>query len=131
MARPLPEWIGKTPDSAIPDRVRRRVFDAWGGRCHVSGREIDPLRDEYEIDHVIALCNGGENRESNLAPILIEIHKIKTRANRREKDKVERVRRKHLGLHRPKTRPMPCGRNSPWKKPVGSFRPVPRHEVAS
>jgi 5-methylcytosine-specific restriction protein A len=98
--RSLPEWRGRTADTAVPERVQRRVFDAWAGRCYLSGREIDPVRDIWQIEHVKALCNGGENRESNLAPALVEPHQIKTRADRAEKDKVERIRRKHLGLHK-------------------------------
>lgn len=123
--RSVPEWRGKTPDSKIPDRVRRRVFDAWDGMCHVSRQKIDPLRDTYEIDHIVALCNGGEHAESNLAPVLIEHHREKTRRDRAEKDKVERIRRKHLRLHKPKW-PMQGGRHSRLKKPVGGGNAVPR-----
>jgi 5-methylcytosine-specific restriction protein A len=31
--RALPEWIGKTADSAVPARVRVRIFDRYEGRC--------------------------------------------------------------------------------------------------
>lgn len=114
MPRSVPEWIGKTDDAPIPARVARRVFDTWDGICHVSGRRIDPVRDEYQIDHIKALCNGGENRESNLAPILIEPHREKTRRDVAEKNKVERVRRKHLGIRSPSR--MPGSRDSKFKK---------------
>lgn len=33
MTRDVEEWIGKTPDSAIPKRVRLRVFERLGGQC--------------------------------------------------------------------------------------------------
>lgn len=119
--RSVPEWIGKTPDSPVPERVSRRVFDAYGGRCYLTGRTIDPVRDEWHIEHKIALCNGGRNAESNLAPALVEPHRIKTRADRSEKDKVERVRRKHLGIHKSTSRPIPGSRNSPFKHRLGKF----------
>lgn len=54
--------------------------------------------DKWQVDHVIALINGGENRESNLAPILDAPHKEKTREDVRLKSKVARTKAKHLGL---------------------------------
>lgn len=69
MTRSIPEWHGATPDSAIPPRVRARVFEANGGICHVSGRKI-AAGELWDCEHVIALINGGENRESNLKPAL-------------------------------------------------------------
>ena len=95
--RTVPEWIGETPETAVPLRVKMRVFDAHGGRCHWSGKKI-AAGDRWDVDHVRALINGGENRESNLAPILREKHKEKTARDIDEKAKVARLRAKHLGL---------------------------------
>jgi 5-methylcytosine-specific restriction protein A len=97
MSRSVPEWIGKTPNTSVPPRVRARVFVAHGGVCHLSGRRVRP-GDAWECDHVIALVNGGENRESNLAPALRDKHREKTAADVAEKSKVERIRKKHLGI---------------------------------
>ena len=69
--RTVPEWIGETPATALPLRVKLRVFDRHGGRCHWSGKKI-AAGDRWDVDHICALANGGENRESNLAPILRE-----------------------------------------------------------
>lgn len=103
MAREVPEWIGKSADTAIPPRVKLRVFEAYGGRCHWSGQKIKP-GDEWDADHVIALINGGQNRETNLAPILRgKPHKEKTAQDVAEKSKVARMRQKHLGIF-PKAR---------------------------
>ena len=96
--RALPEWIGSSPDAAIPPRVRLRVFEAHGGKCYLSGRKI-MAGEEWDVDHVIAICNGGENRESNLAPALKAKHREKTRADVGEKSKVDRIRKKHLGIY--------------------------------
>jgi 5-methylcytosine-specific restriction endonuclease McrA len=95
--RTLSEWIGATPDTPIPPRVRLRVFEAHGGVCHISGRKIR-AGEKWEADHVIALINGGENRESNLAPALSDKHKAKTAADVRQKADVARKRQKHLGI---------------------------------
>lgn len=96
--RAVPEWVGKTPDSAIPPRVRLRVFEAYGGRCYLSGRKIMP-GDKWQIDHITALANGGAHREANLAPVLDAPHKAKTAADVAEKSKVARIRAKFLGIY--------------------------------
>lgn len=100
-ARFIPEWIGKTPDSAIPPRVKLRVWERQGGRCALTGKKIQP-GDRWEVDHIVALVNGGENREGNLQVVLATAHKVKTRADVAEKAKVARLREKHLGMRPPK-----------------------------
>lgn len=112
--RTPPEWIGKTPDSAIPPRVRLRVFEAHGGVCHLTGQKIWP-GDEWDCDHIQALCNGGEHRESNLAPALRPAHRAKTAEDVKLRAKADRVRKKHLGIHQSRT-PLNCGRKSRFKK---------------
>ena len=105
MSREIPEWIGKDDNTAIPPRVRFRVLLAHGSRCYKSNREIRP-GDSFQIDHVRALINGGENRESNLAPILGDAHKVKTRADVEEKSKTYRMAAKHAGTWPKSPRPM-------------------------
>lgn len=96
--RSVPEWIGATPDTPVPPRVKLRVFLAHGGRCHLTGRIIRPPADKWECDHVIALTNGGENRESNLAPALADAHREKTNRDVAEKAKTASLQMSHLGL---------------------------------
>lgn len=98
MSRAVAEWIGATPDTPAPPRVRARVFEAYGGRCHWTGRKIQ-AGEAWDLDHVRALINGGANRESNLAPILRgKPHKEKTARDVAEKSKVARIKAKHLGV---------------------------------
>jgi len=97
MARKTEEWIGKTDDTPVPTRVRLRVFERFGGVCHISGRKIMP-GDKWDMDHVIALINGGENRESNLAPALSQEHKKKTAQDSSQKSKTAKIKERHLGL---------------------------------
>lgn len=101
--RSVPEWIGRTPDSKIPPRVRVRVFMRDDGRCQCGcGRRIT-VGDKWQTDHRIALTNGGENRERNLFTLLTAHHKVKTRADVAEKSKVARMRAKHLGIKKDRT----------------------------
>jgi 5-methylcytosine-specific restriction endonuclease McrA len=100
--RSIPEWKGKTDDTPVPPRVRLRVFNRFGGVCYLSGKAIRP-GDKWEIEHVIALSNGGEHRESNMAPALVVPHRAKTKQDRKLKAKVDRVRKRHLGIRKPRT----------------------------
>lgn len=97
MSRTVPEWIGKTDDTPVPPRVRLRVFERYEGRCYITGRKIRP-GDAWECDHVKAIINGGENRESNLAPALADKHRHKTDADLSTKSKTARMKAKHLGV---------------------------------
>ncbi len=99
--RAIPEWIGKTPDTPVPERVRLRVFERYSGKCYLSGAKIWPT-DAWHVEHIKSLKAGGGNRESNLAPALTMPHKIKTAAERSVTAKVERTRKKHLGITVPK-----------------------------
>ncbi len=101
MMRSVDEWIGKTDDERPPERVMLRVFDRDNGICHRSKRRIR-TGELWELDHIKAICNGGQNRESNLAPILKSKHKEKTAEDVAEKSDTNRIRAKHLGLRRPK-----------------------------
>jgi 5-methylcytosine-specific restriction endonuclease McrA len=97
--RSVEEWIGKNDDTPVPPRVRLRIFDRDNGRCHLSGRKIR-VGEKWELEHIVALCNGGEHRETNLAPALVKPHKAKTAQDRKIKAKDDRVRKKNSGIKR-------------------------------
>lgn len=114
--RSVPEWIGKTSDSNIPDRVRMRVAERDGWRCQCGcDRDILPW-ESWDTDHKKALVNGGENRESNLRTLLTEHHRLKTAQDVSEKSKIYRVKKRHRGLR--KTSKFACARTSKWKKKI-------------
>lgn len=117
MSRSLPEWIGKTDDTAPPPRVKLRIIDRQGGRCAYCMRKLGVAGEGIEFDHTRALINGGENREANLQALCLICHRGKTREDVAEKSKVDRVRKKALGLNRPK-------RKIPYRKFDGT--PVPK-----
>jgi 5-methylcytosine-specific restriction protein A len=113
MTRSTPEWCGKSDDSAIPPRVRLRVFEKHNGICHLSGRKIG-AGEPWDCDHVIALVNGGSHRESNLAPALRDKHREKTKADVAEKSAVYQKRLTHLGL---RTAPRQKIQSAGFRKP--------------
>lgn len=93
-ARAVEEWIGKTPDSVIPDIVKARVFSRYGGKCGLTGKKL--AAGEYDIDHRIPLKDEGQNRESNLWPIWKKKHKEKTAAENSDRAKILRLQQKQL-----------------------------------
>lgn len=116
--RTLPEWIGKTADTAIPPRVKLRLIDGQGGKCASCVRNLGLAGEPIEFDHIIALINGGENREANLQALCPFCHRGKTAEDVAEKSTVARKRKKALGLT--KTRfPLPGSRGSKWKRKIG------------
>jgi 5-methylcytosine-specific restriction protein A len=118
MSRAVEEWIGKTPDTPAPPRVRLRVFERYNGVCYLSGRKIMP-GDKWQIEHPQALINGGENRESNMAPALDQPHKVKSAQDVKQKAKNDRVRKRHIGIKKPRTM-------TRWRRFDGSIREAGR-----
>lgn len=94
--RSVKEWIGRSPDSKVPDKVRDRVLLRGNKTCYLTGLPILP-GDKWQVEHKKALALGGENRESNLAPALVEPHKLKTSFEIDLKAKADRMGRKHRG----------------------------------
>lgn len=129
MPRSVPEWIGKTDDTAAPPRVRLRVFERCEGKCGECGRKIRP-GESWTLEHLIALINGGKNAESNLGVTCGWCLPAKNAADVAEKSKVARVRAKHLGLRKPSSfksagfpaRPKQHRATTPLTKRVGQFQ---------
>lgn len=116
MSRSVEEWFGATPNTAVPPRVRLRVFDRDGGKCTCGcGRRITAA-DKWETDHIIAIINGGENREKNLCTLLKPCHDLKTGKDVAEKSVIYSIRKKYLGIKK-KSR-FPGSRDSPFKRKV-------------
>ena len=97
MGRTIPEWIGKSPDTQPSKAVKDRLFLRQNGRCAITGQKIRP-GDETHVDHVLALKDGGENREGNLQLVLAKPHRAKTADENKGRAKERRIRLKHAGL---------------------------------
>jgi 5-methylcytosine-specific restriction protein A len=88
--RALPEWQGKDDDTPIPPRVQQRVADRAGYRCENCHVRVPS---GGEIDHTIALINGGGNRENNLRFLCRNCHQAKSRNDVAEKSKIAKTKR--------------------------------------
>ena len=114
MTRAVPEWQGKTSDTAVPVRVRIRVWERAGGHCHRCNRKLGP-GDVWTLEHVQALINGGANAEHNLDVTCFWCFPIKNAEDVAQKAKNASVKAGHVGV-RESRNPLPGGRKSKWKK---------------
>lgn len=111
-ARAVEEWMGKNPDTPIPDRVVLRILERQGGKCAKTGVKL--YAGKFIKEHVKPLWLGGENRESNIALYADEVSKEKTRAEATVRAKVNRMKAKHL-LPKPKSKIKSRGFNQPFE----------------
>jgi 5-methylcytosine-specific restriction protein A len=105
--RSVLEWIGKTDDHMPPPSIRARIFDRCEGVCHISKRKLQPC-DEWHLDHIKSIRNGGENRETNLAPAYGPAHREKTAKENSDGAKADRMRVKHIGADDEPKNPIPA-----------------------
>lgn len=124
--RSTPEWIGKRDETQPPPRVIARLALEQGGRCACGcTRKFSP-RDKPQADHIIALINGGENRESNLQLLIEACHRKKTRKDVAIKSKTARIQKRNLGLKKRST--FANSKDGKWKTRLTANGPltVPR-----
>jgi 5-methylcytosine-specific restriction protein A len=105
MSRSVPEWVGSSPDAAIPQRVKLRVWARCEGKCALTGKTL-MAGDAYDFDHIRPLILGGEHREANLQLVSRDAHRLKTRDDVKAKSKADRVRAKFLGVWPKSKRPL-------------------------
>ena len=115
--RSVKKWVGKTDDSMPPPRVRARIFQRFEGICQETGRKITAA-DAWDLDHTIAIADGGANDEDNLRPVLRKAHQAKTAAENSERAVVRRKQNKHLGIKKPRRHIIAGSKDSGWKKPL-------------
>lgn len=137
MSRSVREWVGKTDDERVPDRVKLRIWRRQCGQanftiCPLSGL---PLRwtDKKHLHHDKALILGGEHRETNLFWVHAAANSEEAKAEVAIRAKNDSVSKKHAGIATPGPKIQSAGfrpvdknpnRNRPTKqipKPRGMF----------
>lgn len=116
----LKEWIGKTPEAMPGQTVLLRLYAKQNGICACGcGQLMNLNRDKVDCDHIIAVIDGGENRESNLQLLLHPCHKAKTSAEASARSEERRHKAKAFtALRQPSAR-------------AGGFRKAPPQRRAS
>lgn len=69
---------------SIPTKVRKRVYEKYGGQCAYCGEPIEYK--EMQVDHMEPLAKGGADSEENYMPacVSIEIYNEKLYTARKE-----------------------------------------------
>ena len=114
MTRSVPEWVATHPDQDVPPRVRFRIWLRDGGVCQC-GCTTKIVCKDWDLDHKVALVNGGEHRETNLQVMLRAHHRDKTKADVAEKSRVRRKAMRHAGIRKRKHL-IPGSVGTPWRK---------------
>ncbi|WP_457797586.1 HNH endonuclease [Methylocystis sp. S23] len=65
--RSVNEWIGKSPDAKVPDRVRLRILRRFEGKCYLTKILIADGQ-AFDLEHIKPLEEGGEHREGISRP---------------------------------------------------------------
>jgi 5-methylcytosine-specific restriction protein A len=89
----------------ISARERLAICSAADWTCHICGCAIDPIRERYDIEHVIPLEMGGDEAKGskNLQPAHAACHKTKTSVDAWQIAKSKRREARHLGAVKPRS----------------------------
>lgn len=121
------EWIGRRQTSMPSDNVQLRIGERQGNRCGCGcGHVFDYSVDQIDCDHIVALKDGGENREANLQLLLRQHHVTKTNAEATARATANRHKAKAFKHQQSKGRGFPKSHpqntaTAPLKKRVGYF----------
>lgn len=105
------------PRKALTPQQKLKLFIAEGGMCCVCGQKIDGVKQAWD-EHIKPLWLDGTNAPENRGVAHAKCARQKTDAEATIRSKVRAVAEKHMGARTTKTRPMPCGRKSPFKRKV-------------
>lgn len=107
----------------LSTKMRLQIFTDASGCCHLCGVKIG-VGERWEVEHVIALSLGGEDRPENMRPAHVACHKVKSAKDAADTARAVRRQAIHLGAKRQSSRPLPGGRNSPFRKKInGTVEP--------
>jgi 5-methylcytosine-specific restriction protein A len=106
------------PRKRLTDHQRAAIFLNFGGICHRCERKLRS-GDSWQLDHIIALENGGKDEPDNLAPCCDWCHKGKTAEDHGKAAKGRAVAVSTIiprSQRQKKGRPMMGSKASGWRK---------------
>ena len=114
----MTEDVGTTKRKHMTPRMRLKIWENHKGMCALCGGKIDGVRQRWIVEHMRALELGGEDSESNMAPVHEACAIAKTvgkNGDHARAAKAKRVKTKHLGIKKNKN-PLPGSKGSKWKR---------------
>ncbi len=88
---------------SLGTRERDRLANLHGWTCHICKAPIDGVRERYEIEHVIPWAISRDDSDENRKPAHVHCHAVKTKDDRKDISKTERMRLKANGSWRSRT----------------------------
>lgn len=114
-----------TKRKPLTSKQKLQLFVKKGGKCCLCGQKINNVHEAWD-EHLVPLIDGGGNEIENRDVAHDKCARQKTAAEAGSRAKLRGAAARHFGAHTPKTKPMPGGRKSPWKRKMdGSW--VRRH----
>ena len=111
-----PNDVGTTRRRKLTPHQRLAIWERARGTCVLCYQSIDGVRERWIIEHIRALELGGLDEPDNMGPAHETCANVKTRDDHHRTAKAKRQKIRHLGAGQTKNRPLPCGRQSRWKK---------------
>lgn len=110
--------VGTTARKALTPTQRLKMFEAHKGMCVLCGAKIH-AGERWIDEHLAPLSQGGSNDLSNRGPAHEACADTKTFGKDGDlatAAKLKRIKMRHLGIHKPKGRPLPGSKASGLKR---------------
>ena len=111
----LPTPYTVTPRKPLTAKQRLQQFIDHKGRCCLCGATIDGVRERWIDEHELSLWLEGGNELENRGVAHERCAKVKTSKEATQRARGRNFAERHLGAKR-SSKPLPGGKNSPWKK---------------
>jgi 5-methylcytosine-specific restriction endonuclease McrA len=110
-----PSDVATTRRRKLTPRQHLLIWERARGICVLCEQPIDGVRELWIIEHLRAMELGAADEPDNMGPAHETCGHRKTQDDHRRAAKAKRQKIHHLGAALSK-HPMPCGRQSRWKK---------------
>jgi 5-methylcytosine-specific restriction protein A len=118
MAFRICEDVGTTARKKMTPRRALKLWERHSGVCVLCHQPIDGAREDWFIEHLIALENGGsdDDESGNLGPAHLWHKASKDAVDHSTGAQAKRRKRRHIGIKTRKGPPMIGSRDSGWKR---------------
>jgi 5-methylcytosine-specific restriction protein A len=108
--------LGTTKRRKMTPSRALKIWEDHHGICVLCDELIDGARERWFIEHPRALELAGEDTNENCGPAHYRCKSEKDADDHHRAAKAKAAKRAHIGIRSTKSKPLPGGRNSPWKQ---------------
>ncbi|WP_262027109.1 HNH endonuclease [Microvirga sp. Mcv34] len=110
------EDVGTTKRKKMTKSRALKIWEAHKGICVTCKQAIDATREDWFVEHIIALELGGKDEDPNCGPAHLSCKKDKDAADHRAAAQAKRRKQHQLGIKDPSRKRIPQPPRAP-KKP--------------